>query len=228
MADTHARKGYSGHLPASGLTVSPSALAYALFALALLAMGWRAVSVFTTPSNPVVNTEFTAVADAIAGPGKTRVVEGDAGALLILIDGVEGSLSTVQTSRLRTLAGTLYPNAPTVTIEQFEFAEGLPGKPGAAALGELALLGCLVLLSGWFAFKNLTAQSLKNAPAIQAPAPGAPAHPAPDRVILQPPSQEPPARQKPRLDQVAALVQDKPQETAAIIRKWLRQEEGPA
>jgi hypothetical protein len=227
MADAYAQKGQSGHSPVSSLTGLPSMLAYALFALALVALGWRAVSVFTSQAAPVTKSEFAIVADALIGPGKTRVIEGDAGTRLILIDGLEGSLSSANITRLRELAGALYPDAPTITIKQFEFADGSPGKPDAATLGELAWLGLLVMLSAWLAFRTPAATAaLASAPPASAYLAQTP--PPQQRTVRSQSPDVPPARQKIQLEQVAALAQDKPHETAAIIEKWLRQEEGSA
>jgi len=196
-------------------------LAFAVFALAIGLLGWRGIAIFTAPAAPAPSSAFERIAETVTGPHQVRVEQGETGTLIILIDGPVGALSKADAEKLRSLAGALYPSAPPAIINQYPFASGTLTRPSNGALGELAALGVLVLLSGWLVLTRITqdrasVQIPEKTPSI------APETTLPAKTLK--PLHEPVSP----VDKAAQLAQKEPEVTAAIIRKWLRQEEGHA
>lgn len=211
-------------------------LVIAMLVLAFGLFGWRAMAVFTSPQSHAPTSsasgELTALVETVTGPNKARIAISQSGAPIILVDGVEGTLSSADAMRLRSLASALNPDAPPAIIRQYVFADGTPARPNAAALGELAALAILLGLAGWSALTvtQTTRKSLPMSPrpypSDQAPAPRAAQGLAP---IISPTGEPSDIKhQNNALDRASALARDNPQATAAIIGTWLRQEGDPA
>lgn len=208
---------------------SPQGLAFLVLGLALLLLGWRALTVLTAPAQNQINPAFTAAAETITGPDKLRVVEGDNGQLLILIDGPEGALASADATKLRQLAETLYPNAPPATIRQYPFAKGTPANPKTADLAELGVLMVLVLLAGGLIFRiSSSAKPDFEADTTLSHHPRARAVPVNQTPALSAVPVKRSASPQSPVEKATDLAQKNPEATAAIIRKWLRQEESRA
>lgn len=210
--------------PRSGSGAS-GGLCFALLALAIILLGWRTITVFTTPPSKAAPSAMAAMVETITGPGRARIAQGADGAFLILIDGPVGALASGDVAKLRALAAALAPDAPPAIINQYPFAAGTPLRPGQAALGEIGALCLLVVLAGWLAL-TLPHKAGNAAPVQISPQPD-------DHHTARPPAltaRNIPASAPPLspVEKAAHLAQTDPEATAAIIRKWLRQEEGHA
>ena len=196
-------------------------LAFALFALAIGLLGWRALAIFTAPAAPGPSSAFERIAETVTGAHQVRVEQGENGTLVILIDGPVGALASTDIEQLRSLAGALYPSAPPAIVRQYPFASGPLTRPGNDDLGELTALGLLVLLSGWLVLTCLIQDRTPEQIPTQAPS-AAPETTLPTKTLK--PLHEPVSP----VEKATQLAQKDPQTTAAIIGKWLRQEEGHA
>lgn len=198
--------------------------AFVLLALTLGLLGWRALAVFTIPALTPPASGLTAMVETITGPNRVRIAEGTDGARIILIDGLDGSLSKADITKLRELTSALYPDAPPAIIRQFPFAGGHLLRPDKILLAELAILGLLAGFTLWFvmylapgtprATGPLREPETHRLPALRAsPAKAQPAiRPLTPRHELSP------------VEKATQLAQTDPETTAAIIRKWLQQE----
>lgn len=208
-------------------TTSPMRMAaLGLFVLAGALLGWRAVDVFTAPSGPEIASPFTALVETVTGAGTARVAAAESGQMLVLIDGPEGALSSATVTQISQMASALYPHAPPPIVRQYPFAVGVAARPADTALGELAALGLLTVIAGWFA---LTLSSARASPApmehVSSPSP---------RNLRQMPLETPAASAQASLaapssvEEAVELATGDPRATAAIIKTWLRQEGGHA
>jgi len=206
-------------------------LVMGMLILALGLLGWRAVTTFTATPAQAPASELSSLVETITGQNRASTALSETGTPIILIDGPEGTLTTLEIARLRELASALYPAGGPAIIKQYPFASGTPTRPSPAALAELAALAILAGLTGWFALtmtqsarkaepmsalpaSPLSARAPKAEMPAKAPSP-TPAHSAQD------PAQDPLAR-------AAEIARQDPKATAAIIRNWLHREGGHA
>jgi len=200
-------------------------LAFALCLLASGLLGWRAIAIFTAPASSAAPSSFERIAETVTGTHQVRVEQGENGALLILINGEIGALANADVTKLRSLAAALYPSAPPAIVRQYPFATGALARPSNSALGELGVLGLLVMLSGWLVL-SLTGQKTESTQAHRK------THSAP--LAEQPVSHKQLKAETPApelispVDKALQMAQKDPEATAEIIRIWLRQEEGHA
>lgn len=197
--------------------------ALGLFVLALGLLGWRSVAVFTAPAAPVTASPFATLIETVTGPGTVRIAAGETGQMLVLIDGPEGALSNANLSQIRQMASALYPDAPTPSIRQYPFADGLAARPSTAELGELGALALLTVIAGWFA---LTAASLRVTPSqMDRTLPSSPRERR-DALLAQPSALS--TADAGEVDAAMALAAKDPRAAAAIIKTWLSTESGHA
>ena len=202
-------------------------LVMGMFALAIGLFSWRALNVFTATPAQGPASELSSLVETITGQNRASTALSETGTPIILIDGPEGTLTTVEIARLRELASALYPAGGPAIIKQYPFANGTPTRPGPAALAELAALAVFVGLTGWFALtvtqsarKAELMSTLPDSPlSTRAPAavPPAAAHSPATANTAQDP-----------LTRAAEIANKDPKATAAIIRNWLHREGGHA
>lgn len=226
---TKHRRADEGMSPAG--IARPAMIALAIFALALGIFAWRAVSVFTMPPPPAAAaTELGQLAETIVGPGQVRVAKADNGAIIFLVDGPPGELSRADVVKLRELATLLHPNSAPASVRQYPFAVGTPAQPTREALLELAAMTILLGLSGFFALmltqNSRTRSAMQSEPAnpqerrsSDDSTPAARASRRPSRIVTKP---------RHSIETATELAQRDPKLTAAIIRKWLQQQESTA
>lgn len=221
----------SDHRFDRGNGVKAGFLALAVFVLALGLFSWRAVVIFTIPASAPAPTGLSSLVETVTGPGLARIARSENGAVIILIDGPEGTLSTADTARLRDLVSVLYPASAPAIIKQYPFAPGTPKRPDTAALAELSALAILLGLSGWFALtvagsKRKSVPMLTNAPQPETSAlvqrPASIAQPAPSS------KSAPEQAAHSALEQAGAIARENPKITAKIIANWLHQKGEPA
>ena len=202
-------------------------LVMGMFVLAFGLLGWRALNVFTATPAQGPPSELSSLVETITGQNRASTALSETGTPIILIDGAEGTLSTVEVARLRELASALYPTAGPAIIKQYPFASGTPTRPGPAALAELAALAIFVGLTGWFALTGTQSarkaelmstlpDSLLSTRALAADPPAAARSPATANTAQDP------------LARAAEIARKDPKATAAIIRNWLHREGGHA
>lgn len=199
-------------------------LAMLACALALCLLCWRGAALLTGPGTPAsASPAEAALADVlapVAGPGLSRLsvtfnAEGGRTILLLVDDRAGDRLPELQ--RIAPLAAGLIPErGDRLVIETVTFAEGLPGRPDAAAWAELGCLGALVLIAGALAF-------LSGRAAPQ-PVPVAQILPAPqaeERLRDAPRPVRPlPAAPPPSTGAVDMARRD-PARAAAVVRGWM-------
>jgi flagellar biosynthesis/type III secretory pathway M-ring protein FliF/YscJ len=215
--------GKSGNLnPGAG--PSSRALALAAFVIALGLIAWRGNALLTT-DNPLSATatpleaSLMNIIEPVAGRGNARIsvnMSADGGrTVLVLLDAAAtAQASTVESlvsaaARLDVLAGDL------LVMQQVTFAKGAPGRPDAAAYGELSFLALLAGLLGWLAFAprdDVVVETVEEAPPrTLAPTHDRPLTPTPVRAVRAPfPSSD-----------AVELARKDPARAAEILRGWM-------
>lgn len=213
---------------ATGGLMRPLAVLACALALGLLC--WRGAALLTGPGAPVAASPAeAALADVlapVAGPGLSRLsvtfnAEGGRTMLLLLDERASARLPELQ--RIAPIAAGIIPErGDKLIIETVSFAEGLPGRPDAAAWAELAGLGALVLIAG--------------ALALVAGKPAPVSVPAAQIITAPQPAERP--REAPRAGRSAALVppadgavgiaRRDPARAAAVLRGWMNTRDDPA
>jgi flagellar biosynthesis/type III secretory pathway M-ring protein FliF/YscJ len=206
---------------ATGGLLRPLAMLACALALSLLC--WRGAALLTGPGAPIsASSAEAALADVlapVAGPGLSRLsvtfnAEGGRTVLLLVDDRAAGRLPELQ--RIAPIAAGLIPErGDKLVIETVAFAEGLPGRPDAAAWAELAGLGALVLIAG-----ALAVLAGKPAPVSQPvtqilPAPQPAERPREAPRAVRPVSVVPPA------DGAVDIARRDPARAAAVVRGWM-------
>ena len=205
-------------------------LAMLACALALGLLCWRGAALLTGPGVPVsASPAEAALADVlspVAGPGLSRLsvtynAEGGRTVLLLVDDRASARLPELQ--RIAPIAAGIIPErGDKLIIETVAFAEGLPGRPDAAAWAELAGLAALVLIGG--ALAVLAGQSaLIPVPAAQilpAPLPAERPREAPRPVR--------PVAAAPSPDAAVEIARRDPARAAAVVRGWMNAKDDPA
>ncbi len=206
---------------ATGGLMRPLAMLACALALGLLC--WRGAALLTGPGAPVAASPAeAALADVlapVAGPGLSRLsvtfnAEGGRTVLLLLDERASARLPELQ--RIAPIAAGIIPErGDKVVIETVSFAEGLPGRPDAAAWAELAGLGALVLIAGALAL--LTG---KSAP-VSVPAAQMITVPQPVERPREAPRAVRPAAVVPPADGAADIARRDPARAAAVLRGWM-------
>jgi hypothetical protein len=206
---------------ATGGLLRPLAMLACALALGLLC--WRGAALLTGPGAPIsASPAEAALADVlapVAGPGLSRLsvtfnAEGGRTVLLLVDDRAADRLPELQ--RIAPIAAGLIPErGDKLVIETVAFAEGLPGRPDAAAWAELAGLGALVLIAG-----ALAMLAGKSAPVSQPvtqilPAPPPAERPRETPRAVRPVSVVPPA------DGAVDIARRDPARAAAVVRGWM-------
>lgn len=213
---------------AAGL-IRPLALLACALALGLLC--WRGAALLTGPPAPAAASPAEAalsdVLAPVAGPGRSRVsitynAEGGRTVLVLVDEHASARLPELQ--RIAPLAAGIMPDrGDRFVIETLTFAEGLPGRPDAAAWAELASLAALTLISG--ALAMLAGRSAPAAPsAAQVLAASGqferPREPA--RAVRPAPVALPSA------DTALDIARRDPVRAAAVVRGWMQAKDDPA
>ena len=205
-------------------------LAMLACALALGLLCWRGAALLTGPGAPVsASPAEAALADVlspVAGPGLSRLsvtynAEGGRIVLLLVDDRASARLPELQ--RIAPIAAGIIPErGDKLIIETVAFAEGLPGRPDAAAWAELAGLAALVLIGG--ALAVLAGQS------APIPVPAAQILPAP--LAAERPREAPrpvrPVAAAPSPDAAVEIARRDPARAAAVVRGWMNAKDDPA
>lgn len=206
---------------ATGGLIRPLAMLACALALGLLC--WRAGALLTGPGAPVsASPAEAALADVlspVAGPGLSRLsvtfnAEGGRTVLLLLDDRAAGRLPELQ--RIAPIAAGLIPErGDRLVIETVAFAEGLPGRPDAAAWAELAGLGALVLIAGALAILAGKPAPVSNPVAQILPAPQPVERPREAPRAVRPVPVGLPA------DGAVDIARRDPARAAAVVRGWM-------
>ena len=205
-------------------------LAMLACALALGLLCWRGAALLTGPGVPVsASPAEAALADVlspVAGPGLSRLsvtynAEGGRTVLLLVDDRASARLPELQ--RIAPIAAGIIPErGDKLIIETVAFAEGLPGRPDAAAWAELAGLAALVLIGGVLAL-----MAGQSAPI---PVPAAQILPAP--LPVERPREAPrpvrPVAAAPSPDAAVEIARRDPARAAAVVRGWMNAKDDPA
>ena len=205
-------------------------LAMLACALALGLLCWRGAALLTGPGVPVsASPAEAALADVlspVAGPGLSRLsvtynAEGGRTVLLLVDDRASARLPELQ--RIAPIAAGIIPErGDKLIIETVAFAEGLPGRPDAAAWAELAGLAALVLIGGVLAL-----MAGQSAPI---PVPAAQILPAP--LPAERPREAPraarPVAAAPSPDAAVEIARRDPARAAAVVRGWMNAKDDPA
>jgi flagellar biosynthesis/type III secretory pathway M-ring protein FliF/YscJ len=205
-------------------------LAMLACALALGLLCWRGAALLTGPGMPVsASPAEAALADVlspVAGPGLSRLsvtynAEGGRTVLLLVDDRASARLPELQ--RIAPIAAGIIPErGDKLIIETVAFAEGLPGRPDAAAWAELAGLAALVLIGGVLAL-----MAGQSAPI---PVPAAQILPAP--LPAERPREAPravrPVAAAPSPDAAVEIARRDPARAAAVVRGWMNAKDDPA
>lgn len=195
-------------------------LAGLVLGLCLVALGLRALALFTVPQDRAATSELTRLAETLTGPGLARVIDTGSGSLVILIDGPETQIEPALSARLTRLVGAASPDRD-INIDQFPFARGVTNRPSAIALGELAALGLAASLAAWLVL-TLHASTATPADMIRSRL-------ATTMTPLRQHAPEPDAPagrrggQARATDRAADLAAKNPARAAAVIRGWLRE-----
>ena len=212
---------------ATGL-IRPLAMLACALALGLLC--WRGAALLTGPGVPVsASPAEAALADVlspVAGPGLSRLSvtynpEGGRTVLLLVDDRASVRLPELQ--HIAPIAAGIVPErGDKLVIETLAFAEGLPGRPDAAAWAELAGLAALVLIGG--ALAVLAGQS--------APIPVPAAQILPAALPAERPREAPravrPVAAAPSADAALDMARRDPARAAAVVRGWMNAKDDPA
>jgi len=219
------------HLDLKAHTSPARFLVMGMFVLALGLLGWRAVTVFTAAPTQAPASELSSLVETITGQNRASTALSENGTPIILIDGPEGTLTTLEIARLRELASALYPAGGPAIIKQYPFASGTPTRPNSAALAELAALATLAGLTGWFAL-TMTQSARKAEPMPALPVSPLSAHTQkaemPAKALVPTPAHSAQAPAQDPLARAAEIARKDPKATAAIIRNWLHREGGHA
>lgn len=205
-------------------------LAMLACALALGLLCWRGAALLTGPGVPVsASPAEAALADVlspVAGPGLSRLsvtynAEGGR-TVLLLLDG-RASARLPELQRIAPIAAGIIPErGDKLIIETVAFAEGLPGRPDAAAWAELAGLAALVLIGGVLAL-----MAGQSAPI---PVPAAQILPAP--LPAERPREAPravrPVAAAPSPDVAVEIARRDPARAAAVVRGWMNAKDDPS
>jgi len=205
-------------------------LAMLACALALGLLCWRGAALLTGPGAAIAASPAeAALADVlapVAGPGLSRLsvtwnAEGGRTVLLLVDERASARLPELQ--RIAPIAAGILPErGDTLVIETVAFAEGLPGRPDAAAWAELAGLAALVLIGG--ALAMLAGQS--------APVPAPVAQILPASLPAERPREAPrpmrPVAAAPVPADAADIARRDPARAAAVVRGWMSAKDDPA
>ena len=208
----------------SGAGPSPRALALAAFVIAFGLLAWRC-SALLTSDNPLPATatpleaSLMNIIEPVAGPGNARIsvntsANGGRTVLVLLDANAGGQASTIEglvtaAARLDVMAGDL------LVMQQAAFAKGAPGRPDAAAYGELSFLALLAGLLGWLAFvlrAEMVFETVEEAP-LRTIAP------TPERALSSTPIR--PVRTALPSSDAAELARKDPARAADILRGWM-------
>ncbi|MCU0732306.1 MAG: hypothetical protein MUE84_12075 [Hyphomonas sp.] len=212
---------------ATGGLMRPLAMLACALALGLLC--WRGGALLTGPGTPIsASPAEAALADVlapVAGPGLSRLsvtfnAEGGRTILLLLDDRAADRLPDLQ--RIAPIAAGIIPErGDKLVIETVAFAEGLPGRPDAAAWAELAGLGGLVLIAGALAFLSGRAapQAMPAAQILSAPQ-------AEDRPREVPRPIRPVPAAAPASSGAVDMARRDPARAAAVVRGWMADRDG--
>lgn len=209
---------------ATGGLVRPLAMLACALALGLLC--WRGAALLTGPGAPVsASPAEAALADVlvpVAGPGLSRLSvtwNAEGGRTVLLLVDERASVRLPELQRIAPIAAGIIPErGDKLVIETVAFAEGLPGRPDAAAWAELAGLGALALIGGALALLSGTSARVSIPTAQILPAPGPIERP---RAIR-------PVAAAPAADGAIDLARRDPARAAAVVRGWMTAKDDPA
>lgn len=212
---------------ATGGLVRPLAMLACALALGLLC--WRGAALLTGPGMPVsASPAEAALADVlapVAGPGLSRLsvtYNAEGGRTVLLLVDERASARRAELQRIAPIAAGLIPErGDKLVIETVAFAEGLPGRPDAAAWAELGGLAALVLIGGALAMLTGTSVPVSNPVTQILPAP---------QPIERPrdmPRAVRPVAAAPSPDAVDIARRD-PARAAAVVRGWMTDRDDPA
>lgn len=208
----------------SGAGPSPRALALAALVIALGLLAWRG-SLLLTSDNPLPATatpleaSLMNIVEPVAGPGNARIsvntsATGGRTVLVLLDAGASAQASTIESlvtaaARLDIMTGDLF------VMQQAAFAKGAPGRPDAAAYGELSFLALLAGLLVWLTFvprAEMVFEAAEEAP-LRTMAP------TPERHLVPAPIH--PVRTALPVSDAAELARKDPARAADILRGWM-------
>ncbi len=199
---------------ASGTSARLTALAIAIFLIALTLTAWRAVQIFAPVNSGTHSHALTETLEAVAGQGRVKITESKNAAgsrsLFILIDR-EAAASAAEVKNIATVAsGYDIKSGERILVREADFAT-TQAAPAPTEFAELAVMVLLVFASGALAL--LTVRAPEVAAPHFAPAPILPTiHPAPQAGLA--PAQRPQAN-------AADLVQRDPAKAADVVRSWM-------
>lgn len=207
-----------------GAGPSPRALALAAFVIALGILAWRG-SALLTSDNPLpatatpIEVSLMNIIEPVAGPGNARISVNTSATggrtVLVLLDAEAGAqASTIESlvtaaARLDVMAGDLF------VMQQAVFAKGAPGRPDAAAYGELSFLALLTGLLGWLAFVPRDEMVFETVEDVPHGALGS----TPERTLAPTPIH--PVRTALPPSDAAELARKDPARAADILRGWM-------
>lgn len=198
--------------------------------LAMLACGlafgllcWRGAGLLTGPGAAVsASPSEAALADVlapVAGPGLSRLsvsYNAEGGRTVLLLVDERATARLPELERIAPIAAGLIPErGDKLVIETVAFAEGLPGRPDAAAWAELAGLGALVLIGGALAMLAGKPASISIPVTQILPAPQPVERPREAPRAARPVSVVPPA------DGAIDIARRDPARAAAVVRGWM-------
>ena len=208
----------------TGAGPSPRALALAAFVIALGLLAWRG-SALLTSDNPLPATatpleaSLMNIIEPIAGPGNARISVNTSATggrtVLVLLDADAGDQASTIESLVTAAARLDVMTGDLLVMQQAAFAKGAPGRPDAAAYGELAFLALLAGLLGWLAFvprEEMVFESIEEAP-LRTLAP------ATERALASTPIH--PVRTVQPTSDAAELARKDPARAADILRGWM-------
>ncbi len=213
---------------APGGLIRPLAMLACALALGLLC--WRGAASLTGPGAPVSASPAEAalvdVLSPVAGPGLSRLnvtYNADGGRTVLLLVDARASARLPELQRIAPLAAGIIPErGDRLVIETVTFADGLPGRPDAAASLELAGLAALVLISG--ALAMLAGKS--------APVPMTASQILPPPQPVERPREAPravrPVAAAPPPDAALEMARRDPARAAAVVRGWMNAKDDPA
>ncbi|MFT5774102.1 hypothetical protein [Hyphomonas sp.] len=207
-----------------GAGPSPRALALAAFAIALGLLAWRGSELLTS-DNPLPTTatpldaSLMNIIEPVVGPGNARISVNTSATggrtVFVLLDAEAGAqASTIESlvtaaARLDVMTGDLF------VMQQAVFAKGAPGRPDAAAYGELSFLALLAGLLGWLAFVPRAEMVFETVEERPHRALGS----TPERTLAPTPIH--PVRTALPSSDAAELARKDPARAADILRGWM-------
>jgi hypothetical protein len=206
---------------ATGGLVRPLAMLACALAFGLLC--WRGAALLTGPGAPVsASPAEAALADVlspVAGLGLSRLSvtwNADGGRTVLLLVDARASARLPELQRIAPIAAGIIPErGDKLVIETVAFAEGLPGRPDAAAWTELAGLAALVLIGG--ALASLSGKSAPVSMPVTQILPAAGPIERPREV----PRPVRPVAAAPSADGAIDIARRDPARAAAVVRGWM-------